>query len=358
MENGNAKRDNFIDAVKGIGIVSVVIGHAGWELQFGNLSVPVGTFVYLYHLAVFAFCSGYLFREPERGFWQFAGKKLKSLYLPFLVYTLLYLLFRNLFLLMGNLGNNLYSGKDLLIAVSNAFAFQGANELLGTLWFLPMLFFAVLFFAAIILLTGKIPQPCLRETLRLACFCIGGAIGLYVMMRHISLPYYMHVSWLMVPVIAGGYYFHRFDGRRCLNITGLVISFLLLAAVIRSGVGYIELTDFRIINKGLFYPVTFCGIYFCMALAKVLSKFRLPEKFFCFCGRNSLDIMALHLFSFKIIDYFACRITGRMDLAGVFPCSFAGLWPVYYAAGVAIPLLLKKLFVEGRRLVLKIYRRT
>ena len=77
MDIKTNKRDEFVDIVKGIGIISIVVGHASWDLIIGGYVIHIGSFVYLYHLAIFLFCSGYLFKEPIQDYWMFIAKKLK-----------------------------------------------------------------------------------------------------------------------------------------------------------------------------------------------------------------------------------------------------------------------------------------
>ena len=52
MDHKSKPRDNYIDAVKGVGIVSIVLGHACWNIDVGKYVIPIGPFVYLYHLAI------------------------------------------------------------------------------------------------------------------------------------------------------------------------------------------------------------------------------------------------------------------------------------------------------------------
>lgn len=65
-----AGRSTSIDVLKGIGIISVVIGHAMNTDNYYSGSVElIRRFVYLYHLAVFFFCSGYLLKaKPAKIF--------------------------------------------------------------------------------------------------------------------------------------------------------------------------------------------------------------------------------------------------------------------------------------------------
>ena len=73
------KRNKLIDICKGIGIISIVIGHASWNIPIGNIDIPIGPFVYLYHLAIFFFCSGFLYKKEENDWGEFLKKKIKSI---------------------------------------------------------------------------------------------------------------------------------------------------------------------------------------------------------------------------------------------------------------------------------------
>ena len=92
------KRNKLIDICKGIGIISIVIGHASWNIPIGNIDIPIGPFVYLYHLAIFFFCSGFLYKKEENDWGEFLKKKIKALYFPFVIYSVSFLLFRNFFI--------------------------------------------------------------------------------------------------------------------------------------------------------------------------------------------------------------------------------------------------------------------
>lgn len=63
MSTEGNRRLPSIDILKGIGIISVVVGHAMNTDNYYSISVEyVRRFVYLYHLAIFFFCSGYLLK--------------------------------------------------------------------------------------------------------------------------------------------------------------------------------------------------------------------------------------------------------------------------------------------------------
>ena len=148
-----AQRDSYIDVIKGIGIFSIVIGHASWDIQVGSNTIHIGAFVYLYHLAIFFFCTGYLYKDVVDDYWKFVAKKLRGLYRPFIIYSFLYMLCRNLFIDMGILQGDKYTGGMWLITFTNVLTFNSIAEFLSAFWFLPVLFFAICFYAAINYLT-------------------------------------------------------------------------------------------------------------------------------------------------------------------------------------------------------------
>lgn len=344
MKVSTKSRDPYIDIVKGIGIFSIVVGHASWEIPVAGVNLKVGPFVYLYHLAIFFFCSGYLYKEEISDFWGYVAKKLKGLYKPFIMYTLLYFLFRNLFIHMGIVQAKPYTLGSQAVSLTNALAFYSIGEFVSAFWFLPVLFFGLSFYTAVIYLTAKIKVFYVREAIRIVCYIIFGCVGLIATERGYGLVYNIQISYLMIPIIALGHYFALYKEKlgKCVNIIGLLISFVGLIWVIQLDIGIIELSKFMIINRYAFYPVTLCGIWFCLCLAKLFNKGKLFTKVFALAGQLSFDIMALHFLAFKLVDYVVCRVLGQMDNVGAFPHTFLALWPVYYIVGMAFPIGARK----------------
>ena len=213
MQESKRIRDPFIDIAKGLGIISIVIGHASWEIALGNLVFKVGPFVYLYHLAIFAFCSGYLFNENVEDFWGYVSKKLRSLYRPFIMYSIIYLLFRNIFIEVGMISGEKYTAVQNIITFTNLLTFNSTGELLGAFWFVPMLFFSVCLYALIWVLTNKVPSKFLKEAVRIICWIFLGAVGVYAVENHLGLLCNIQISYLLVPIIALGNYFKRYSGK-------------------------------------------------------------------------------------------------------------------------------------------------
>ena len=74
--NKNRKENKMISAAKGIGILLVLIGHFGFIPE-------VKRFIYLFHMPLFFFLSGYFFKTRSLAeLPKYAVSKLKSLYIP------------------------------------------------------------------------------------------------------------------------------------------------------------------------------------------------------------------------------------------------------------------------------------
>lgn len=98
-----ANRISFIDQLKGITILLVVIGHL-IEHNAGRDNF-LWTFIYSFHMPLFMFISGYLayvtFRMERFNFFNvvlYLGKKCRTLLLPFLTWGILipFFLLRNI----------------------------------------------------------------------------------------------------------------------------------------------------------------------------------------------------------------------------------------------------------------------
>ena len=75
-------RDSKADLIKGIGIIMVVLGHAG---------MPGSSILFRFHMALFFIISGYLFDERNintfKNLIKYIFRRIKNLYIPFLIYN-------------------------------------------------------------------------------------------------------------------------------------------------------------------------------------------------------------------------------------------------------------------------------
>lgn len=99
-------RDNTLSVLKWIGILLVVLGHVGLENTEG-WSKGVHDFIYMFHMPLFFIASGYFFTASNIDFkFDFFKRKINSLYIPFVKWSLIFLLLHNAFFILGILNEN------------------------------------------------------------------------------------------------------------------------------------------------------------------------------------------------------------------------------------------------------------
>lgn len=129
----------FITLAQIVGCCLVVLGHSyPFVTDMPRWTTDVRDFIYVFHMPLFVFCSGYLFaytKQTERkAHGEFVGQRMKRLLLPYVALSLVGILPKYLFasVLNESLGLN---GMSLL----RAFLMPREN-VWGHFWFLPMIF--------------------------------------------------------------------------------------------------------------------------------------------------------------------------------------------------------------------------
>ena len=157
--NNTMQFDNSVSFAKGIGIMLMVLGHTFFS-DYGC------ALIYMFHMPLFFFLSGYCFKESYLGdFRNFARKRISRIYIPFVKWGLIFLLLHNV-LFHLNVYNDvwgfegevsqLYSVSDYLKKTFFIFfCLSGNEQVLGGYWFLHTMFFASFIFYGLLKL--KIP---------------------------------------------------------------------------------------------------------------------------------------------------------------------------------------------------------
>lgn len=121
-------RENWVDWAKTVGIYLVVFGHVFFPTDAYGCEIK--NFVYAFHMPLFFFLSGYLFKKKE-GFFCFAKKNVKSLIVPYIFFNVLCCLLD--LPLISDVQFHKNAVADFLIG--------GGHSYSGASWFLLSLFF-------------------------------------------------------------------------------------------------------------------------------------------------------------------------------------------------------------------------
>ena len=185
-------RNVRIDIIKGIGISLIVLGHTQMFLS---------QFVNLFHVGLFFIASGYCFKEKNSddlsGVGRFFVKRVKQLYVPFVLWNLGYLCLHNLlceiniYSLNSELGSmypliGRYSVSDTVRQAVQIVLVNAGEQLAGACWFLRALFVMDILFVFSDFLIKKI-TPVHYNKIRIAVAVLMLGMGSFFSSRDLIL---------------------------------------------------------------------------------------------------------------------------------------------------------------------------
>lgn len=333
----------YWNIVKGLGIVFVVLGHVCWDLT---------NFIYLFHLPLFFFVSGFLYNEKKYGDDPYlnAGNRIKSSWIKYVLLYWILILLHNLMFTHDMLedGAFLYSKKDLLIKLSEASLGMGKELMGGTLWFIPVLVIASCILGFTVTFSRRIYDISHRTWLKIlfqAIVVFGMTyVGYVLEVKYIDLPAHMQISWVVMPFLWVGYLIRNYniDFNKYLNLIFSIVCFVVL--YIASKHYWLDLV-FQSVYPYM-HIVAFLGIYMCLYFAKVIRNIKIVNTVFETLGRASFWIMFIHFPLFKIFDwiYTVKFNNSNFEAYRVIPIAYRHLVPVYLFLGLGITTLIYVLF--------------
>lgn len=336
-------RIEYIDIAKALGIIFVVIGHSG---MWGS------NFIYLFHIPLFFFISGYFYNDKYTiSFKEFIGKRIKSLYIPFLKFELVFLVLHNFFCYLSIYSDNFlinipiaaYNTQDFINNISKILFFNGTELLLSPLWFLTSLFIVNILFWCISRISLQYGNK-LRLFLSLLCFCFGNLLTKWEL-GHVDsaifVPQVISVSMVAVLIFYLGYLYKKYEKIFTFNKYFFLNALLMLLLFWRYNTGM----DMRINlypNPAFMLMTTILGVYCTFYISKKISNYQI-KNVMKYISKYTITIMALHLLCFKIIDFLQIQF---FDLPYYMLGNFGRVigssrWSILYViVGVMGPLLL------------------
>lgn len=335
-------RDDKVTIAKGIGILLMVAAHAG---------IPdiVNRFIVMFHMPLFFFMSGYCFKEkylspPPI---TFINKRLKGLYIPFVKWSLLFLLLHNVFYYL-NIYNDEYGFRGRVSSLYSMKEFasrffhivvglHGQEQLLGGYWFLPQLLYASI-------------------------------IG-YCLIKYIK-SIYIGIVIVLILTIVTSYFNLRIPFWGIGKLTLLSTSFFLIGHLYKKkynnwNKGYFSMLFAVIVATGSVYyhttmlsfttekilPYVICAICGTIMILNVsqyiASKEGRVRNVLVYVGNNTLTVLTWHFLCFKIVSLIIIQLYSLpMEQLACFPIipEYASWWMVYFVIGSGVPLMLLLIF--------------
>jgi len=343
------KRTNYMDIMKGLAIITVVMGHCG----------ATGChIIVLFHMALFFFISGYFYKEKySESPLNLLKKRLISLYLPFIKYEILFLILHNLFCKIGfystqaNVVQNEYTISNIINNVVHILLFDGTEVLVSPLWFLASLFIVTMLFCLISFLTKNIKfKELIRGLVIITLFIVGNYLTNINLNIKNSLfaQEIFNAAFVALLFFYIGFIYRKIERRIPMNILIAIESYIILYVCAESGF----VIDMRINyypSIVMFLINSILGIYLMVYLSKKIDKVRFEFNLLKYIGRNTIIIMALHSTCFKLAGLLQIAIYKLpMYKLGNFGATenIMHWWALYVLVGVFVPIVIQYLIID------------
>lgn len=266
-----------IDILKSIGIILMIMGHIGFGSVFDY-------YIHSFHMPMFYFISGFLYKRSKLSFKDFVKKKVKSLIIPYIVFAIFHLLIWYLLCIILN------NPIDIEYTI-NIFSFNTDSlPISGALWFLTSLFFVDIFYYLI----DRIDSNFIKSIFIFIISITGCVIPLYF-----RLPLAMDTSLMGL----GLYYIGKLLKDKINRLNSMSIIFILLGSVLTFINGYINVRQGIYSNIVLYYIVAILmtiGLYGISRQIKKIDNVLISE--LKFIGKNSLVYVCLNQLFLLILN--------------------------------------------------------
>lgn len=338
------RHNKAISCTKGLAIVLMVVGHSGAPNFLVN-------FIYNFHMPLFFFVSGFLFNtkhlENKR---HYIIKKIKGLYIPFVMWSLIFLLFHNV-LSTIQVYNTQYSLTDFAHKFIQIITMTGSDQLLGGFWFLKQLFYTTIICFFIFYGINKSRRP--RFWLVCTIFTVL-LIQIFYDFIPFHIPTISSITFNGILFYLTGYLISLYEIRYDNPLIGvsLLILTLILSFVYQ---GSIETHGYNIL---IYFFIALLGIIGSIYLCHYMSRFNVLSTTFDKLGEMTLFILIFHFLAFKVVSggvlYFNDLPFTRLSEFPVIKGLKHGEWIIYTLAGVLFPTALYYLKLRVSKLKDKI----
>lgn len=281
-------RSDWIDSLKGMAILLVVIGH------LTAVTSGLNQYIYSFHMPLFFFISGYLFnfeKYMDIGK-EYLIKKIYSLMIPYFFFSAISYVFYVIMdsLYQPQIQNIEVFGKGILFNLYVILSSASGYLINTPLWFLPCLFITELLF----FILRKYFKHNYMLLLVIAIFSlIGFSYSTYIPLR---MPWGADIAFTGIVFYSAGYFFRRNYENIFFRKNYSLILLLFLTHITLSFINpRVDMYKLIYNNYFLFYITAFSGILTYTYIFKMMK----PSETLKFYGRNSLILLG---FQYMIIS--------------------------------------------------------
>lgn len=314
-------RRHFIDNARAFGIMLVVLGHA-W------LDSAAVTIIYAFHMPLFFFISGALWRPgvTQEGWRAFLAKQFRTLLVPYLFFGLIswviMLAARQVLVPSGEVSSSLV---DSLAPLAYG-AGRRLREINGTLWFFTALFVTNVYYFVLARLPNRALQIIIATVVALAALA-------YRQHHNDVLPWNLDVAAVALAFLVVGQALLGKQQEQHWRRPGVLAALggLLAGACVVLTLQNPARVDMRSLIVGsppLFFGAAFAGVLATIWFAMIVPATRIAEA----VSKASIVIFPMHVICLLVFQVLEKRFWGV-------PESFAQQWPRGLAYAVASLLI-------------------
>ena len=319
----SSKRIEWLDIAKGIGIFLVVYAHA---------RAPYSSYIYNFHMPFFFLISGVLYKSGGN-LKQYIFKKIKTLYIPFVGWNLIFIIGKSLIR-----HENISPGNIFRVFLT----LDKDGEFLGAIWYLASLFIISVVYKII---DYSILDSPAKKYIILGTFFVWCLIGF-----EISLPHMLSRT-----LICGFFYALGAFGKKYLLNLKLDRN-TVVYAVISAGT-FLVIGHYNSANMGdnvyryksLFLIGAVLASFATLCISKCIEEIcrnnilSYVKKAVCFIGRNSIDIVIWQFIAFRAVIAVQLLINHipLNRLLEYYPLYSEknGWWIIYTIVGIVLPII-------------------
>lgn len=318
------------------GIIFVIAGHC----NNGGISLFYDWFpVYSFHLGLFVFCSGYLYKEcSDHGFWAYFTKKFNKLIVPLYLYNIIYGLIVSFLSFKGftiGTGGN-FIAKLLWLPITDGHQF--IYNMGG--WFVIPLFMVQIFTVCFRKILHKFfAKFKFKEFIFFIVYLILGILGVYIASKGYNTGLYLVLVRFLyfLPFMGLGLFYktvvEKYDNLSNLKYFSIIFSIALVVIYIVGKFPTYTPSWCNNFVHGPFMPfiVGYLGIFFWLRIAKILSTVIGKSAFVNLVAEHTYSIMINQLMGFMLLKTFFAIINKLTGLCRNFDWKLYknSIWYMY-----------------------------
>lgn len=365
--------DKKVSYVKAIGILLMVLGHAIANVADCQFLYDC---IYLFHMPLFFFVSGYFFKEAyvERPH-VFVKKKIKGLWLPYVKWCLLFIILHDLLLSINFYDietsaafGSPYKFNDYAVVIINALLFKyNSDPLLGGFWFIGQLFWSSVIACAFLFILKKMRIGFLSSImLAIPILCIGASV-IAIIEKSIPIIGINQRAFFCASIFLLGklyslfrqsyrdaeYDTWRYEKSIIVNRwSKILISVIVILIVAYTGIAGHDSSLYTTKEWSLIpikLLVQFIAIIGCFAIAEIILRSNHVVQFvLTYIGNHTMPILAIHFSAFKLVTLLMLFMYDmKLEKIAEFPTPHydgAGWICCYVVVATGLSLLLNYLY--------------